>query len=198
MPMNRLKLGSAALLVMTACTSFPFFWRQSRPSPDMAASLEAGDAGAQPPPPVALAIQDIQYDGVLLSGRVLVSPEGSPLRLDKRLLPTLHVNLEHVSNCVEGQPLTTIRADALAPLARPEHLLLLAPGYWYGTTVRFRLFSEHFTGLGPECIEADLSLLSFDGVPVARQHIRAHRPPPQAVDGGPPEATRPTGDAGTP
>lgn len=176
MPMNRPKLGSATLLLMTACTGFPFFWRQ-----------DAGSTGEQVPPRAILSVQDVQYDGLSLSGRVLVSPEGGQLRLDKRLLPTLHVNVERISNCVEGQPVTSIRADALAPLTRPEHLLLLDPGYWYGTTVRFRLFSEHFTGLGPECIEADLSLLSFDGAPVARQRIRAQRPLPQAMDGGLPQ-----------
>jgi len=197
MPMNRFKLGSVSLLLMTACTGFPFFWRQS-PSPDTGATQEAGSTGTQVPPHVILAVQDVHYDGLSLSGRILVSPEGDPLRLDKRLLPTRHVNVERVSNCVEGQPVTTIRADAIAPLAGPEHLLLLSPGYWYGTTVRFRLFSEHFTGLGPECIEADLSLLSFDGEPIARQHIRAQRSLPQTVDGGLPEEPPPPGDAGSP
>jgi len=184
----RVNLGPTFLLLMAACTGLPFFGRQSPPSPDTGTTKDA-DAGrttedVQVPSRVVLEIQDIQYDGLTLSGRILISPEVGKLRLDKRLLPTIDVNIGRVSSCISGQPVTFIRADAFAPLADPEDLLILDPGYWYGASVRLRLFSEHFTGLGPECIDADLSLLSFDGEPVALQRIRALRTLPRTMDGG--------------
>jgi hypothetical protein len=130
-------------------------------------------------------IQDIQYDGWSLSGRVLVSPETGPLRLDKRLVSWFDVEITRVSDCERGSVMS-IHADVFPPLARAENLLILEPGYWYGARVRFGLFNEHFTGLGPECMEADVILLSFDRRRVARQRIRAVRPPVPATDGGVP------------
>lgn len=62
-----------------------------------------------------------------------------------------------------------------------EALLLLVPGYWYGSTVRFKLFSERFTGLGPECIEVELTVFSFEGKPLASTRVRAEWP---AASGG--------------
>jgi hypothetical protein len=128
-------------------------------------------------------IQDIQYDGWTLSGRLLVSPETGPLRLDRRLIQSIDVEVRRVSECEHGS-VASIHADVFTPLNRQENLLVLEPGYWYGRTVRFGLFDEHYTGLGPECVEADILLLSFDGGPVARQRIRAVRPPSPATDGG--------------
>jgi hypothetical protein len=180
--MNRLKLGFASLLLMAACTGFPFFGRKPPSSPDRGTIQDAGHMDARIPPRTMMEIQDIQYDGWTLSGRVLVSPEEGQLRLDRRLIPTIHVEIRRVSECEHGS-VTSIRGDLIAPRARPEDLLVLEPGYWYGTTVRFKLFSEYFTGLGPECVQADIILLSFDGKRVARQRIRAVRPP-QATDGG--------------
>jgi hypothetical protein len=135
-------------------------------------------------------VQDIQYDGQTLSGRVLFSPEAGQLRLDRRLIPNIHVEITRVSDCKYGE-VASIRLDVIAPRARPEDLLVLEPGYWYGRTVSFWLFDEHLAGIGPECVEAELYLVS-GGKPVARQRIRAVRPPPQALDGG----TQP--DAGPP
>ena len=183
MQMNRLKLGSAFLLLMAACTGFPFFWGQPPSSPGRGTIKDAGSTDGGAPPRAMMEIEDIQYDGWTLSGRVLVSPEVGQLRLDRRLIPTIHVEIRRVSECERGS-VTSIRADLIAPLACPEDLLVLEPGYWYGKTVRFKLFSEYFTGIGPECVQADISLLSFDGRLVASQRIRAVRPPTQSMDGG--------------
>jgi hypothetical protein len=126
-------------------------------------------------------VQDIHYDGWTLSGRLLISPESGPLRLDRRLIPSIDVEVTNVSACELGS-VTSIHADVFAAPDRQENLLVLEPGYWYGKTVRFLLFAEHFTGLGPECVEVDILLVSFDGKTVARQRISAVRPSP--MDGG--------------
>jgi hypothetical protein len=129
-------------------------------------------------------IEDIQYDGRTLSARVLVSPETGPLRLDRRLTPSIDVEAKRVSDCYHGA-VSSMIVDYFPSRIRAENLLILEPGYWYGATVRFGLFDEHFTGLGPECVEADIILQSFEGKRVASQHIRAERPPvPTATDGG--------------
>lgn len=180
MRVNWLRFGPVSLLMLTACSGFPFFGKPSQPAPSRQAAKDTGRQDAQVPPRVTWEVQDIRYDGWTLSARVLVSPEEGQLRLDRRLIPTIHVELKYVSDCKYGA-VASIRADLLAPMARPEDLLVLEPGYWFGTTVRFGLFGEHITGLGPECVEADISLRSFDHQFVARQRIRAVRP--ASVDG---------------
>jgi hypothetical protein len=184
MRVNRLKLGAASLLLMAACTGFPFFGRKSPSSPCREARKDTRDTNAKVPPRTVMEFQDIQYDGWTLSARLLVGPEGGPLRLDRRLVPWSDVEITRVSDCKYGSVMS-MHADVFAGLACQEDLLVLNPGYWYGRTVHFGLFDEHFTGLGPECVEADIILLSFDGKRVARQRIRAERPPvPAAPDGG--------------
>ncbi|WNG51718.1 hypothetical protein F0U60_52130 [Archangium minus] len=202
MQMTRLGFGTVSLLLLAACTGFPFFGKKSPPSPGSEANKNAGRTDAQLPPRTVMEVQDIQYDGWAISGRVLVSPEGGQLRLDRRLIPTIHVEMKYVSDCTYGA-VASIRADIIAPLARPEDLLVLEPGYWYGSTVRFRLFGEHITGLGPECVEADIFLRSFDHELVARQRIRAVRPASvdggtQSDEGGTLEVPAAPPDAGTP
>ncbi|KFE65291.1 hypothetical protein DB31_1407 [Hyalangium minutum] len=80
--------------------------------------------------------------------------------------------------------------DSFGAKPGPDDLLILSPGDWYGRTVRFTLFSEYFTGIGPECIDAQLLVSSFDGALIASVPIRAVRPPVPETDGGVPEGLR--------
>lgn len=197
--MKRLGFGLAPLLLMVACAGFPFFERQSSLSASTGTLEDAGSTndGTQAPPHVVMEVQDVQYDGLALFGRVLISPVSGNLRLDKRLIPTVAVNVGPVSNCDSDQPVTYVKACVLPPPARPEDFLLLEPGYWYGRTVRFSLFDEDLTGLGPECIETDIFLVT-GGKRVASQRLRAMRTLAQTPDGDVPREPRPTPDAGSP
>jgi hypothetical protein len=199
--MNRFKLGAASLLLMVACTGFPFLGRKSPSSPGSRTMKDEESTESKVPPRSVMEIQDIQYDGWTLSGRVLVSPEAGQLRIDRRLIPNIHVEIRHVSECERGS-VRSIKVDVIAPRTRPEALLVLEPGYWYGKAVHFWLFDERLTGLGPECVEADISLVS-GGRSIARQHIRAMRPTPLMdggiqTDGGLQEEPQSSPDAGSP
>ncbi|WNG51719.1 hypothetical protein F0U60_52135 [Archangium minus] len=195
MRVNWRKLGPVSLLLLVACSGLPLFGRSSAHK----GNKNAVGADVQVPPRTVMEIQDIHYDGWTLSARLLVSPETGPLRLDRRLIPSIDVDVSRVSECEHGS-VSSIHADVFAPLQRSENLLILNPGYWYGTTVHFGLFDEHFTGLGPECVEADISLRSFDRHVVAHQRIRAVRPSSMdggtQADGGSPEEPAPSPDAG--
>jgi hypothetical protein len=174
-------LGLAAVLLLGACSNLAF-WSKSE-------EVRSGDE-PQIPSRVHLEFQDVQYDGLVLSGRVLISPVEKNLRLDKRLIPTVDVDIQSPTDCAR-QPHAYLRTDAFPLRARGEDLLVLKPGYWYGATVRFSLFSEHFTGIGPECIDAQLVVFSFEGKIVASKPIRAVRPARPSMDGGIPEGLRP-------
>jgi hypothetical protein len=176
MSMSRTGLGLASLVVTAACAGLPF-WTQDD------AKLATDDT--QIPPRVRVEFQDVQYDGLVLSGRVLISPEEKSLRLNKRFLP----DIQSVADCAR-QPHARLIMDYFGSMPSAEDLLVLEPGYWYGRTVRFVLFSEHFTGIGPECIDAQLLISSFDGKRVASVPIRAVGPPRPERDGGVPEGLR--------
>ena len=171
-------LGLASLLLLVACSRFPFFGKRAPSSTSRGA---VSDAGIQLPSRVMIEVQDIQYDGYVVSARVLVRPEGGSLRLDRRLIPSIGVGIGLVADCERGS-VPYIHADVFSALNRAENLMVLEPGYWYGRTVHFMPFDDHFTGLGPECVEATLHVRSFDRKYVARERIRAVRPP--SLDGG--------------
>lgn len=178
MRMSPLGIGLASLLLLVACSGIPFFGKRASSSASRGA---VSDAGIQLPSRVNMEVQDIQYDGFTVSARVLVSPEGGPLRLDRRLIPSIDVELSVVADCERGS-VPSIHFDVFSALNRAENLMVLEPGYWYGGTVHFTLFDDHLTGLGPECVEATLHVRSFDRKYVARKRIRAVRPP--SPDGG--------------
>ena len=168
----------------------------------VAGTRAPGDAGTtadstQVPPRVRFEVQDIHYDGWTLSGRVLMSPVAGSLRVDKRLVNTTTVNIGPIWDCAREKRFFYRIAHGIAPLARPEDLLTLEPGDWYGGKVGFPVFLEGITEMGPECIEADIFLKS-ECERVATQRIRAVRTLAQPPDGGVPQEPRPTPDAGSP
>jgi hypothetical protein len=192
--MRWLKLAPALFLVLVACTGFPLFWKKEA-QPD---AERAGDTQSeQAPPHVTLGVDEMRYDGEVLSGRLLIGAESGVVHLDKRLISRAHVHVNSVFECNSGASVAFIMADALPPPARQEDLLILDPGYWYGTAVRFKLFSERFTGLGPECIEAQITVFSFEGKALASSRIRAERIV-TATDGGIPSGVPTAADAGSP
>lgn len=162
--MNRLALSSTALLLLVSCKGLPFFWRAS--------SSDIGNADAR----ARVEFQDLHYDGETLSGRILVSALDHGLRLDRRLIPSISLNTESISDCTTGKPLPFIVMDVLAPRPREEDLLVLEPGYWYGKEVRIPLFTESIQQqFHPDCINAEFTFRTIGGRAAARVRVRAER-----------------------
>ncbi len=162
---------------------------------------ESGLAGCgQRPLRARIELQEVHYDGEYLSGHFLVGAEGERLRLDKRLFSNIDVNVNSVLDCQTRQNVPFLVMDAFPPRGREEDLLILEPGYWYGRTLRFPLFAKELNGLGPECIEVELSLISFEGKCVGLHRVRAVRETEQVNDGGVTGGASPSetgsGDAG--
>ena len=190
--MKMARLIPGGLLLLAACSGFPYFGSQS--SDDRKASTEEdGTQSAQGSPQAVLELQNVQYDGSALSGRLLVGALMDGLRLDKRLLSGIHVNADSVRDCEADREVPYLVLDYRVRAARDEDLLILNRGYWYGREARIRLFFEP----GPDCINVELSLISWEGGRVGSVRVRSERAPPQAMDAGLPEEPQPT-DAGVP
>lgn len=166
----------ASLLILTACKGLPFFWK-AEPDPDI---HDPAQASGQ----IALELQEVRYDGWSLSGRLLVGAVGGSLRLDKRLLQTVSIYVRAVFACDSGQPVRFLKMDYFPPRPREEDLLVLEPGYWYGTRVDFTLFGaqHHGSSGGPECIDVEVMFRALAGQPLTQLRVRATRtpqPPPE-------------------
>lgn len=127
-----------------------------------------------------LKMQAIAYDGTNLSGRLLLSPTGSSLRIDKRFIEGVDLTVDSVVACDNGNPIPYVITDVLARVPRDEDILILKPGFWYGKDIHIFLFAEHVTKQpSPLCFEAELAYHALDVKSAARIHIRAERTPPQ-------------------
>jgi len=171
---------AAALLYLGACASFPLFGMRS------ANQVETGPAEATSSS-ATIELQDIDYTGEDLRGRLLISAVGGTIQIDKRLIENISLSLRGVSECASGQELFFIKAGVVAPPRREEDILALEPGYWYGKDVRIALFDQHLLeGQGqPECIDVDLIFYALEGRS-AQLRVRATRPPLSAMDAGVP------------
>lgn len=174
MRMSRLALATAPLFLMTACAGFPFF-NKSKPQLSEEETLRLV-CGAQEPSRAELELQGIQYDGHTFSGRLLIGAASGRLCLDKRLIENVSVNVDSVRDCATGLPATFIHADYFPKPPRPEDLVLLPPGYWYGRQIRLRLFSPLLGQRGPDCIEVALSISPARGPSLGRLALRATLP----------------------
>lgn len=190
--MKMARLIPGGLLLLAACSGFPYFGNQASDDRN-AGTEEDSPQSAQGSPQAVLELQNVQYDGSALSGRLLVGALVDGLRLDKRLLSSFHVNADSVRDCEADREVPYLELDYRVRAARNEDLIILSRGSWYGRETRIRLFFEP----GPDCINVALSLISWEGRRVGSVRVRAERASPQAVDAGLPEEPPPT-DAGVP
>jgi hypothetical protein len=139
------------------------------------------------------------YDGRVVEGRALLGATVDPLVIDGRLFENLHVELEKIRACGKAELLKYWRMEYLPRPPRPDEMVTLQPGYWYGGNMHFFLFDE-ITGPGPECFEAELMVRTTGWRLVATLPIRVVRTdkPPTTPAGGTEEPKPPASDAGAP
>jgi hypothetical protein len=132
-------------------------------------------------------LQNIDYDGEDLRGRLLISAVDGTIQIDKRLIENVSLSVRGVSDCASGQELSFIKAGVVAPPRQEEDILALQPGYWYGKDVRVSLFDQHLLESQghPECIDVDLVFYALEGRS-APLRVRATRHPSARMDAGVP------------
>jgi hypothetical protein len=137
-------------------------------------------------------VHNIRYDGSFLSGRFLVGVKQGLIRLDKRLVENVSINVESVSDCATGQQVGYFFTDSFPPPPTTEDLLVLRPGQWYGVDFRYPLFAERATGQpSPDCIKVKLLLRSFDEAELAETLVQANREAPAPPEPGAGTSTAP-------
>jgi hypothetical protein len=182
-----LLLATVPLVMLGGCKGFPWFSRAPTDrSSDVAgnAPITNGDFSQ-----AQLELQNVSFDGETLSGRLLISPASSSLRIDKRLIESFALSVESVVECGTGTGLAYVIMDVLAPPPKEMDILTLAPGFWYGKEVRLLLFASEATKQPlPQCFEAEIVYHALDVKNAARLRVHVERSLPAA----------PTPDAETP
>jgi hypothetical protein len=196
--MRRLQSVWLALILSTgACASAP------------------GRRGSETPPkePLRGGIAEFQvtsYDGESIEGRMLLGATVDPLVIDGRFIPTstILVDWDSVRVCGKEESLGGaggVDYDIFVRPPRPEDIVILRPGYWYGRNIKYWLFIKRKPGPGPgpgegpgptggpQCIEAEFVVRARGGRPAARARIHAVRTDklPAPPDGGAPPAPKP-------
>ncbi|WP_225408802.1 hypothetical protein [Stigmatella hybrida] len=177
--MKRLFFAPLALWGLGACGGSFLFWRKPERL-DIERICAAKGAAASEPGAIRAEMEllNVRYDGKSLFGRLLVSPVEKAVCLDKRLIESLALNLESVSECGTGRKLGFMVVDVLAKPLSEENVLAVSPGYWYGKEIILPLFPERGTEqLAPDCIDVEFSLHALIGGQVARLRVQASRDP---------------------
>jgi hypothetical protein len=184
-------LATVPLIMLGGCTGFPWFSRAATDHPSDASGNVPTTNGDFSQARVEL--QNVSFDGETLSGRLLISPASSNLRIDKRLIESFALSVDSVVECGTETSLAYVIMDVLAPSLKEADILTLAPGFWYGKEVRLLLFASEATRQPlPQCIEAEIVHHALDVKNAARLHVRVERSQPAST---PQEAGAPAASA---
>src|SRR5262245_15649946 len=119
------KPGVLALILMTsACASNP------------------GDRGSQKEAkePLRGGVAEFEltsYDGERINGRVLLGATIDSLVINGHIDESYDVELENFRACDKKGPVPSIIACSVGDPDRPDQVVTIRPGYWYGRNVMF-------------------------------------------------------------
>lgn len=138
-----------------------------------AATTSAG----QPKAPVRGGVLEFRldsYDGDTVEGRLLLGATVDPLVIDTRTWQGLDYSKLHA--CDTTEPLNYVHFAFIIFPARPDEIITLRPGMWYGGKMRFPI-SLHWKPdvFGPDCLEATLRARDNDERLIAELPIRVER-----------------------
>ena len=118
------------------------------------------------------------YDGGDLRGRFLIGATIDTLVIDGRLFEDRTLELKKARACGTSEVREHYIVDRFAP-PEPNEIVTLPKGYWHGSDVYFFLWDKE-TGLGPDCLEAELIVHTLDSRVAATlpiKVVRTDKPP---------------------
>ncbi len=120
---------SCLAVVVSACASTPVEFQ----------------ANSSPKTPVRGGVAEfklLSYDGKYMKARVLIGATAEAFAVDGRMVECVHLEVRKVRSCDKNELLQYYEVDwSLNPI-RPEEIIHLRPGAWYGANVNFLLFAE--------------------------------------------------------
>lgn len=136
------------------------------------------------------------FDGEVLEGRVLLGATQDAFVIDGRLMEYIYVELKELRTCGKADRLPHYDFDIMYPPLRPEDIVTIPQGFWYGRNMYFRLFDKRRSPFLPDCFEANIKVWVLDGRLAATLPIRVTRTdkpsaPPKTPSDTPPKIDTP-------
>jgi hypothetical protein len=110
------------------------------------------------------------YEGKDIKGRLLIGATIDTLVIDGRLLGT-PIDVRTLQRCDKNGPVPFVEECIVAPPPRPDELVTIRPGHWYGRNVNYGILP----GGGPDCLDAELVVTALDDRLITRLPIRVVR-----------------------
>lgn len=87
-------------------------------------------------------VDEIRFDGVSVSLRLLVGASSGVVAIDRRLVENVHFTINEVRSCSDGTFIRYVMEDYFPSPPASDDVLLLDPGYWYGSNLKFTVFKQ--------------------------------------------------------
>jgi hypothetical protein len=146
-----------------------------------------------PKPPLQGGIAEFtlsSFDGVTLEGRILLGATIDPLVIDSRLNEWIDVEVRDIRTCDSQERLVYYHVDRHVHTPRPDQIITIQPGHWYGAKRSFLFFGPDLKQPKPECFEGELMVWAEGSRIAAKRSIRVTRTdkPSIPVESSPPAA----------
>jgi hypothetical protein len=108
-----------------------------------------------------IVVENPSFDGSHLTGRLLItSNDAGYVVIDRRFAEFSHIPLVDVRDCDGGRTIDYVQVCGIRFRTKPEDLLSIEPGYWYGIDFSFYVIDpERLSKVPPpDCIQVFLSL----------------------------------------
>ena len=97
-------------------------------------------------------------------------------RIDTRRGMWYTLVYDRLHTCGKTEPQRYVDHDFTVPFPRPEDIVTIYPGKWYGENVTFSIMDHQLDrGEGPDCIETTLGARTADEQTIAKLPVRIER-----------------------
>src|SRR5688572_2459234 len=121
----------------------------------LAAACASSSQAVQPQAPPRGGVLEFRlelYDGRTMKGRLLLSATQSVFHIDSRRGMWYSLDYDRMHTCGKTEPPQYFHHDFVVPFPRPEDIVTIYPGKWYGENVMFSMIDHRIDrGEGPDC-----------------------------------------------
>jgi hypothetical protein len=106
-------------------------------------------------------IDQASFDGENLHGRLLIGSDDAGYVVVRRNLREFsEISVDDVRDCDGGRTINYVQLDGVSFPPKPEELLVIGPGYWFGYDFSLLIYDdERFKKVpAPSCVQVDVGV----------------------------------------
>lgn len=107
-----------------------------------------------------ITVEQASFDGESVNGRLLISSDDSGyVVIDRRLAEFSVITVDSVRDCDGGRTVHYYQLDGISSRPKPDELLSIEPGYWFGRDFSLYMYNERIAKAAPpQCVQVHLGL----------------------------------------